>query len=108
MQGSSKADWLLYVLKCRDGTLYTGVTNNLKKRLAAHNSGKGAKYTRGRGPCEILAYCFFPDKSSCLKAEIRFKKLSRMQKLNAIESGLSKHFSLPENLNADHDQRNSD
>lgn len=99
MLGSSTTSWLLYILRCSDGTLYTGITNDLKKRLVAHNSGKGAKYTRGRGPCEVMATCKFPNRSTSSKAEAMFKKLSRQQKLNAIENGLADLF--PESLHAD-------
>lgn len=90
--------WFLYVLRCADGTLYTGITNNIEKRLAAHNAGRGAKYTRSRRPCDLVATCPMPDKSSSLKAECRFKKLSRQQKLEAIHEGIQKLF--PEHLDA--------
>ena len=105
MQVLSKNSWCLYVLRCADGTLYTGITNNLEKRLKAHNSGKGAKYTRSRAPCEIVATCSMPNKSASLKSEHRFKKLSRQQKLDAIQEGIEKLF--PEYLNTDQNDRNS-
>lgn len=76
--------WVLYILECRDGTLYTGITDDLERRIKAHNSGKGAKYTRGRGPL-ILRYqepC--PDKSSALRREREIKALSRKEKLALI------------------------
>ena len=76
--------WVLYILECRDGTLYTGITDDLERRIKAHNSGKGAKYTRGRGPL-ILRYqepC--PDKSSALRREREIKALSRKAKLELI------------------------
>lgn len=99
MQESSKNSWCLYVLRCSDGTFYTGITNNLEKRLKVHNSGKGAKYTRSRVPCEVVASCPMPNKSASLKAEHRFKKLSRQQKLDAVEKGIDLLF--PEYLNTD-------
>lgn len=74
----------VYILKCSDGTLYTGYTNNLEKRLKAHNSGKGAKYTRGRRPCILVYYEELRDKSSALKREYEIKQMSREQKLNLI------------------------
>ena len=46
--------WIVYILRCKDDTLYTGITDDLARRMAAHNSGKGAKYTRGRGPVEVV------------------------------------------------------
>ena len=73
--------WCLYILQCKDGTLYTGITDNLQRRLQAHSSGKGAKYTRGRGP---LALCYTEDcenHSVALQREIAVKKLSRSEKL---------------------------
>jgi predicted GIY-YIG superfamily endonuclease len=70
----------VYILRCGDGSLYTGWTNDLEKRLAAHNSGKGAKYTRGRGPVALVYLEELPDKSSAMKREAAIKKLSRPQK----------------------------
>lgn len=97
--------WILYVLRCSDDSLYTGITNDLHERLAAHNSGRGAKYTRSRKPCEVVAVCKMKDKSSSLKAEYRFKQLSRTKKLDAIESGLESLF--PEYLHADQNHRDA-
>ncbi|MDF0727849.1 GIY-YIG nuclease family protein [Cytobacillus sp. S13-E01] len=73
-----------YVLECRDGTFYAGYTNNIKQRITKHNQGKGAKYTRGRGPVELLFAKEFITKSEALKAEIRFKKFNRKQKENFL------------------------
>lgn len=71
----------VYILRCSDGTLYTGWTNELKKRVSAHNAGKGARYTASRRPV-ALVYCeLCRDKSRALKREARIKKLSRRQKL---------------------------
>jgi putative endonuclease len=69
-----------YVLECRDGTYYGGYTNNVEKRIETHNAGKGAKYTRGRGPVSLLYAEEFQSKGEALKAEIQFKKLTRKQK----------------------------
>ena len=73
--------WTVYILQCRDGTLYTGITDNLPRRLAAHNGGKGAKYTRGRGPVVLVHQESCPDRSAALRREWAIKALSRSQKL---------------------------
>ena len=72
------------MLRCRDGSLYTGITNNLEKRLEAHRSGKGAKYTRGRGPLELVYTEKCEDKSAAMKREVEVKKLSRDEKIQLI------------------------
>ncbi|WP_160725690.1 GIY-YIG nuclease family protein [Bacillus sp. USDA818B3_A] len=74
-----------YVLTCRDDSLYGGYTNNLKRRIAQHNDGKGAKYTRGRGPVELTFYQAFATKGEALKAEYRFKQFTRKKKLEYIK-----------------------
>ncbi|WP_405379669.1 GIY-YIG nuclease family protein [Phascolarctobacterium sp.] len=71
----------VYMLRCKDGSLYTGWTNDLQHRLAAHNAGKGAKYTRGRGPVTMVYAEALPDKESALKRECAVKKLTRREKL---------------------------
>ena len=70
----------VYVLRCGDGSLYTGWTNDLTRRLAAHQSGKGAKYTRGRLPIEMVYFEEMPDKSAALKRENELKKLKKAEK----------------------------
>lgn len=71
----------VYMLLCSDGTLYTGWTDNLKKRIAAHNSGHGAKYTSGRRPVELY-YCeSCENRSEALRREYQLKKLPRAEKL---------------------------
>lgn len=72
--------WVLYILECRDGSLYTGITDRLEYRLAAHRSGKGAKYTRGRGPLRLRYLEECADHSAALKREIEIKKLTRNEK----------------------------
>lgn len=79
--------YYVYILRCSDGTLYTGITDSLERRLAAHNSGKGAKYTRGRGPVELLYQEACPNKSVALRRELYIKKLRRSEKLRLIEVG---------------------
>ena len=72
--------WWIYILRCGDGTLYTGITTDVEHRLAMHRSGKGAKYTKGRGPL-TLAYCKeCGDHSQALKEEYRIKALTRAEK----------------------------
>ena len=77
--------WKLYILRCGDGTLYTGITTDVEKRFAAHASGKGAKYTRGRGPLELMYQEECGDHSTALKREAEIKKLSREEKEKLIK-----------------------
>lgn len=72
--------WYLYLLECQDGTFYTGITNALEDRLAKHNTGKGAKYTRGRLPVKLLHAMACDNHSAALKAEIQVKKLAKKDK----------------------------
>jgi putative endonuclease len=73
--------WFVYIILCSDGTLYTGITNNLEKRLKQHNEGKGAKYTRGRGPVKLMVKFEFESKSLAAKEEYRIKQLNKQQKI---------------------------
>lgn len=75
-----------YILRCADDTLYCGWTNDLTARLAAHNSGKGAKYTRGRGPVTLVYSEIFPTQSEAMQREAAIKKLSRAQKQALIDA----------------------
>lgn len=75
-----------YIVKCSDETLYTGWTNNLKKRLDAHNSGKGAKYTKNRRPVELVYFEEYDTKQEAMKREYAIKQLSRQKKLALIHS----------------------
>jgi putative endonuclease len=84
MQSGRPSPWTVYLLRCSDGTLYCGCTNDLERRLAAHGRG-GVKYTRGRLPVEV-AYCEpAQDRSHALRREAALKKLSRAQKLRLQE-----------------------
>ena len=74
----------VYMLRCSDGTLYTGIATDAERRLREHNSGKGAKYTRARLPAELIYTEQQPDKGSALRREIEIKKLSRAKKLALI------------------------
>ena len=76
----------VYMLRCKDGSLYTGWTNDLEHRLAMHNSGRGAKYTRGRGPLELVYSEELPDKEAALRLECAIKKLRREQKLALLQT----------------------
>lgn len=74
-----------YILRCSDGTLYTGWTDDLEKRIAAHNSGKGAKYTRSRLPAELVYSEAHQDKREAMSREWHIKRMTREQKLQLIE-----------------------
>ena len=76
----------MYVLECTDGTLYTGYSTDVQKRLDVHNAGKGAKYTRARLPVKLLYQEEYPDKSSAMSAEALFKQKTRQEKLAYIEA----------------------
>lgn len=76
--------WTLYILRCADDTLYTGITNDLEKRLAQHQSGKGAKYVRGRTPVRLAYQEQHLTKSAALKKELYIKSLSREAKLRLL------------------------
>jgi putative endonuclease len=73
--------WCVYILECSDGTLYTGITTDVNKRLETHNKGKGAKYTQCRLPVKLRVYFEAEDRSSASKEEYRIKQLTREQKL---------------------------
>ena len=77
--------WYVYILRCGDDTLYCGSTNDLEKRFQLHCSGKGAKYTRGRGPLELVYWEQLPNQSDALKRECAIKRLTRPEKLKLIE-----------------------
>jgi putative endonuclease len=74
--------WVVYILECCDGSLYTGITDDLNRRLAAHSTGKGAKYTRGRGPLTVRYVENCESHSAALRRECQIKRLTREQKIN--------------------------
>lgn len=78
--------WWVYILRCGDGTLYTGTAADVERRAAVHNSGKGAKYTRSRLPVAVIYREECGDRSSALRREIAVKRLSRAEKLALIQS----------------------
>ncbi|MED3560965.1 GIY-YIG nuclease family protein [Bacillus xiapuensis] len=73
-----------YVLTCGDGSFYGGYTNNLNRRLKLHKEGKGAKYTRGRGPLSLTFFKTYDNQSDALKAEYQFKQLTRKKKIEFL------------------------
>ena len=80
------AHWFLYVVKCSDDSLYTGITTNVDRRLHEHNhTRKGAKYTRSRRPVVLVLTINFDNRSQAARAESQFKKLSRQEKLNRVK-----------------------
>ena len=81
MPESKNKKWFVYILKCGDGTLYTGITNNLSIRISAHENGTGAKYTKGRGPFTLFYHEMHENRSSASKREIEIKSMDREEKL---------------------------
>ncbi|WP_145543127.1 GIY-YIG nuclease family protein [Virgibacillus sp. SK37] len=79
---------VVYMLRCKDNSLYTGYTNNLENRLKAHRDGKGAKYTRGRGPFQVVYIEKIETKEQALKREYEIKQLKRKEKLLLIQNWL--------------------
>ena len=75
-----------YILKCKDDSLYTGWTNDLKKRITSHNAGKGAKYTKARRPVELVYYEEFQTREEAMKREYAIKQLSRKEKEALIKT----------------------
>lgn len=82
--GQMESIWYLYILRCGDGSLYTGITTNVEKRLEQHRCGKGAKYTRGRAPLELVYREACGTHSEALKRELQIKALPREKKLELI------------------------
>lgn len=93
------SNWFCYLLQCADGTLYCGITNDLDKRLAAHNAGTAAKYTRARGPVAPVLVETCNDKSAALKREMEIKGLTRARKLTLVNAvrDKSRPYATPEN-----------
>ena len=80
-------DWTVYILRCADGTLYTGITNDLSRRIAEHESGQGAKYTKGRGPFQLVFEEVFQSRGLASKRENKIKALDRKTKLLLVSRG---------------------
>ncbi len=83
------ADWSVYIILCSDGTLYTGITNNLERRIQQHASNRGAKYFRGRAPRELIYVEDGHDRSSASQREAEIKKLKRGEKELLLGSDLN-------------------
>jgi putative endonuclease len=79
--------YVVYILECKDNTLYTGITNNLPKRFQRHQQGKGAKYTRGRTPLKLVWVEVQPDRCTALRREREIKQWTRAQKQELIATG---------------------
>jgi putative endonuclease len=77
----------VYILECGDGTYYTGYTNELDRRMQMHENGKGAKYTRGRGPLKLLFHAVFQTKQEAMQAEYAIKRMNRKSKEKLIQEG---------------------
>lgn len=86
MAGAGKAKKYVYIAECADGTLYTGWTNDLEKRLSAHNNGSASKYTRSRTPVTIVYSEEFETREEAMSREARIKSLSRARKIELINS----------------------
>ncbi len=83
---SKQQSWFVYILLCSDNTLYTGITNNIDKRLEDHQRGVGAKYTKGRSPMSLLFKEKHPNRSSASKRESEIKSLTKKQKLTLLQN----------------------
>lgn len=84
-------DWFVYILSCGDGSLYTGITTDLRRRLDEHNDSKlGARYTRARRPVELLWFEQYDSRSNAAIREAEIKKLDRLQKIALVNSGWKK------------------
>jgi len=82
--GDSGGEWFVYIVECADRTLYTGITNDLERRVDEHNTGRGARYTRGRGPVALRYHELQLDRSRAATRECEIKALSRHEKLKLI------------------------
>ena len=82
--GQRALDWIVYILKCADGTLYTGITNDLGRRMSEHETGQGARYTRGRGPFQLVYHEIRQNRGEASRREMEIKALRRDQKLAMV------------------------
>jgi len=88
-------DWYVYMLRCRDGSLYTGIATDVERRIADHLAGKGAKYLRGRGPLKLVFKEPVGKKGRALKVEHQVKRLPRHKKEALIDGGFNENSSFP-------------
>ncbi|TLN00137.1 GIY-YIG nuclease family protein [bacterium] len=82
------AKYFTYIVRCRDGVLYTGYTNDINERINKHNRGEGAKFTRGRTPVELIYWEEYPTREEAMQREWAIKQLDRKQKLTLVNGGL--------------------
>ena len=92
MDEKDDGGFYLYVLKCADGSLYTGYSTNVEQRVRAHNRGAGAKYTRSHRPVRLVAQAKFQTKHDAMSAEYHFKQLSRAQKDEVLKRAQTESF----------------
>ena len=90
MKKKAKPKYVFYILKCKDSSLYCGITNNLEKRISAHNSGKGSVYVRSRGGGKVVFFEKCKNLSAALVREAAVKKWTRLEKLSLIKSSYKK------------------
>ena len=81
--------WTVYILLCKDSTFYTGITNDMNRRLLQHEKGNGARYTKGRGPFKVIYKALFNNQSEALKEERRIKQLRKASKIKLTNNYLS-------------------
>lgn len=91
-----------YIVRCADGSLYTGWTNNIERRIRMHNEGKGAKYTKSRRPVELVYLEIFDSKNKAMSREAGIKQLTRKEKLLLIETYQQKQDLNKKKLNLEH------
>jgi putative endonuclease len=89
MNETSSSSWWTYIVECADGTYYTGSTNEINRRVAQHNNGTGAKYTRSHRPVSLVYVEQFQDRSTAMKRESQIKKLQHWEKRQLIEKFLT-------------------
>ena len=89
---NSPEKWYVYIVECKDGTLYTGTSNNVTRRIEDHNRGKGAKYIRGKRPVELRAFWEFDTRSKACIREYEIKQLGRVAKLELIKERTKEYF----------------
>ncbi|GBG03605.1 hypothetical protein AZSI13_29320 [Azospira sp. I13] len=89
-EAAPRSPWFVYLLECTDGSIYTGITNDVPARYAAHVAGKGAKYTRAHPPARLLGWEAHPDRAAAARAEYRIKQLKAEEKRRYAQTRLQK------------------
>ena len=95
MARKKSSRWWVYVVRCGDGTLYTGVTTDVPRRVAQHNAGTAAKYTRSRLPVVLVYHVSAKDRGAALRRELAIKKLPRAEKLKLVNATRRLHSRIP-------------